>query len=38
MFDRFLTRFPDFADAATPAVRRTSNVISRGWATRPVRL
>lgn len=38
MFDRFLTRFPDFADASTPAVRRTSNVISRGWATRPVRL
>jgi len=38
MFERLLQRFPGLAAGSVPPVRRTSNVISRGWESRPVRL
>lgn len=38
VLSRFLERFPGFAAGSTPPTRRTTNLIARGWATRPIRL
>jgi cytochrome P450 len=38
VFRRLLGRFPRIAPTSEPPRRRTTNVVSRGWATRPVRL
>ncbi|WP_433204907.1 cytochrome P450 [Nocardia sp. CA-107356] len=38
IFKELLRRFPDIGPGSQPAVRRTTNAVSRGWETRPVRL
>lgn len=35
---KILERFPNFSAGSGPAVRRTSNILARGWHSRPVRL
>ncbi|MHA7662496.1 cytochrome P450 [Mycolicibacterium sp. HS_4_1] len=35
---KILERFPDFSAGSRPAQRRTSNILARGWHSRPVRL
>lgn len=36
IFDKLLRRFPHLRRGGEPAARRTLNVVSRGWETRPV--
>ena len=36
IFERLLARFPELRHGREPARRRTLNVVSRGWETRPV--
>jgi cytochrome P450 len=38
ILDKLLKRFPAIREGSTPAVRRTLNIVSRGWETRPVTL
>lgn len=38
IFERLLAKFPDVRAGGAPAVRRTLNVVSRGWQARPVLL
>ncbi|MCV7229200.1 cytochrome P450 [Mycolicibacterium komossense] len=35
---KILERFPDFTAGSEPPVRRTNNVLARGWHSRPVKL
>lgn len=37
-FRKILERFPDFTEGDGPALRRTDNILARGWRQRPVRL
>lgn len=37
-FEKVFRAFPDIAEGNEPPVRRTLNISSRGWVTRPVRL
>ncbi|MDY6998958.1 MAG: cytochrome P450 [Actinomycetota bacterium] len=37
-FEKVFRAFPDIAPGSEPPVRRTLNIASRGWASRPVRL
>lgn len=38
IFERLLARFPDIGPGSAAPVRRTLNVVSRGWQSRPVKL
>jgi cytochrome P450 len=38
VFRKLLERYPHFTNGKEPAVRKTEEIISRGWRTRPIRL